>query len=61
MGQPLISASGRISLWVGDPFSPETSQQLTDWYSFSHIIHGFIFYWLLRLAAPAPASGRCAF
>lgn len=52
LGQPFIAASGRILLWVNDPFSPETSQQLADWYSFSHIIHGFIFFWLLKLAAP---------
>lgn len=51
-GQPLIAASGRILLWVGDPRSPDTSQQLADWYSFSHIIHGFIFFGLLRLFAP---------
>ena len=51
-GQPFIAASGRILLWVGDPFSAETSQQLTDWYSFSHIIHGFIFFGLLQLVAP---------
>jgi len=57
MGQPLIAVSGRILLWVGDPFSPETSQQLTDWYSFSHVIHGFIFYGLLRLAAPRQPLG----
>ena len=57
MGQPLIAASGRILLWVGNPFSPETSQQLTDWYSFSHVIHGFIFYGLLRFAAPRQALG----
>jgi hypothetical protein len=57
MGQPLIAASGRILLWVGNPFSPETSQQLSDWYSFSHIIHGFIFYGLLRLAAPRQPLG----
>jgi len=57
MGQPLIAASGRILLWVGNPFSPETSQQLSDWYSFSHIIHGFIFYGLLRLAAPRQPVG----
>ena len=52
LGQPFIAASGRILLWVSDPFSPDTSQQLADWYSFSHIIHGFIFFWLLKLAAP---------
>jgi Protein of unknown function (DUF2585) len=57
MGQPLIAASGRIALWVGNPFSPETSQQLSDWYSFSHIIHGFIFYGLLRLVAQRQPLG----
>ena len=51
-GQPFLSVSGRILLWVGNPLSPETSQQLTDWYSFSHLIHGMIFYWLLRWLAP---------
>jgi hypothetical protein len=50
-GQPFISASGRIHLWVNDPFNPEMSQQLADWYSFSHIIHGFIFFGLLKLFA----------
>jgi len=56
-GQPLIAASGRILLWVNDPFSPDTSQQLADWYSFSHIIHGFIFFGLLKLAAPRLSLG----
>jgi hypothetical protein len=51
-GQPLFAASGHILLWVSDPFSPDMSQQLTDWYSFSHLIHGFIFFGLLHLAAP---------
>ena len=58
-GQPLIAASGKILLWVGNPRSPDTSQQLTDWYSFSHIIHGFIFFGLLRLLAPRlPLAAR---
>lgn len=52
LGQPFIAASGRVLLWVGNPFSPDTSQHLTDWYSFSHIIHGFIFFWLLKWLAP---------
>jgi hypothetical protein len=58
-GQPLIAAGGHILYWVGNPRSADTSQQLTDWYSFSHIIHGFIFFGLLRLAAPQlPLSAR---
>jgi hypothetical protein len=57
LGQPFISASGRILLWVNDPFSPEMSQQLADWYSFSHVVHGFIFFGLLRLAAPRLPTG----
>jgi hypothetical protein len=52
LGQPFIAASGQILLWVNDPFSPDMSQQLADWYSFSHIIHGFIFFGLLRLVVP---------
>ena len=58
-GQPLLAASGRIMFWVNDPFSPDMSQQLADWYSFSHIIHGFIFFGLLKLAVPRlPLSTR---
>jgi hypothetical protein len=58
-GQPAFAASGRFLLWVNDPFSPDTSQQFADWYSFSHIIHGFIFYGLLHLTAPrAPFAVR---
>jgi hypothetical protein len=56
-GQPFIAASGRILLWVSDPYSPEMSQQLADWYSFSHIIHGFIFFGLLQIAAPRTPLG----
>jgi hypothetical protein len=52
LGQPFIAASGHILLWVGSPLSPDTSQQLSDWYSFSHFIHGFIFFGLLRWIAP---------
>ena len=51
-GQPFVAATGRILFWVNDPFSADTSQQLADWYSISHIIHGFIFFGLLHLIAP---------
>ena len=52
MGQPLLAAAAPFKLWAGNPLGPDNSQQLTDWYSFSHIVHGFIFYGLSRLVAP---------
>jgi len=52
LGQPWIADSGRVLLWAGDPLSPDTSQQISDWYSFSHVIHGFAFYGLLYLITP---------
>jgi hypothetical protein len=51
-GQPLVSESGQIMLFAGDVHSAENSQQLSDWYTFSHIIHGFIFYLALWFAFP---------
>jgi hypothetical protein len=52
LGQPWIAQSGRILLWAGDPLSPDTSQQISDWYSLSHIIHGFLIYGLLHYLTP---------
>jgi Protein of unknown function (DUF2585) len=52
LGRVWICDCGAIRLWVGDMHSSELSQQILDVYTPSHIIHGMIFYGLLRLALP---------
>ena len=52
MGRPLICTCGQIRLWYGDLFGSGMSQHLVDWYSFTHITHGFVFYAILHRAAP---------
>ena len=50
MGRRLWCACGSPAPWSWDIFSAHNSQHLIDPYTFTHVLHGVLYYALLRLA-----------
>jgi len=51
-GRLWLCECGRVLVWAGDAWSADNSQHLFDPYSFTHVLHGFIFCGVLAWAWP---------
>jgi len=60
MGRPLTYRHGPVRLWSGDIASDQNSQQLADPYTFTHITHGVLLFWLVGLFCRSLPAGTRA-
>lgn len=56
-GRLWVCSCGRVLLWAGDIWSSDNSQHLFDPYSFTHILHGFVFFWVAAWLLPKLSFG----
>lgn len=57
-GRLFLCSCGYFAVWTSDTCSSNTSQQLFDPYSFTHVLHGFLFFWLMALLFRRMPSNR---
>jgi hypothetical protein len=60
MGRPLTYQHGPVRLWSSDVQSDQNSQQLADLYSFTHVTHGIVLFWLVGLVNRSLPAGTRA-
>jgi hypothetical protein len=51
-GRLWICSCGKVWVWVGEVCSSNNSQHFLDPYSFTHVLHGFLFFWLISWFLP---------
>jgi hypothetical protein len=51
-GRLWICACGSLRVWSGQICSADNSQHFLDPYSFTHVLHGFLFFWLIAWLLP---------
>ena len=50
-GRFWICSCGTLSIWEGNTCSANNSQQFLDPYSFTHVLHGVVYFWLIAWLA----------